>query len=82
MLTMPKIAAASSPVLQAATDTGELRGQDETNVRYCIVGAGPAGLQLGHLLLNAGKGKEGKDDGDGEGRDYVVLERAAARSEA
>lgn len=36
----------------------------EEHHRYCIVGAGPAGVQLGHLLKTAG-------------RDYVLLERAA-----
>ena len=31
--------------------------------RYCIVGAGPGGLQLGQFLLDAG-------------RDYVIFERS------
>ncbi len=34
-----------------------------TTRRYCVVGAGPAGLQLGHFLAEAGL-------------DYVVFERA------
>eukprot|EP00930_Biecheleria_cincta_P048409 TRINITY_DN33724_c0_g1_i1.p1 TRINITY_DN33724_c0_g1~~TRINITY_DN33724_c0_g1_i1.p1 ORF type:complete len:787 (-),score=96.38 TRINITY_DN33724_c0_g1_i1:163-2523(-) len=33
--------------------------------KYCIVGAGPAGVQLGHFLQSAS-------------RDYVILERASA----
>ena len=37
--------------------------------RYCVIGAGPAGVQLGNFFLTA-------DGDDGTGRDYVVLERA------
>jgi cation diffusion facilitator CzcD-associated flavoprotein CzcO len=34
------------------------------NHEFCVIGAGPGGLQLGHLLLSAG-------------RDYVIFEREA-----
>jgi hypothetical protein len=37
--------------------------------RYCVIGAGPAGVQLGNFFLTA-------DGDDGAGRDYVVLDRA------
>ena len=36
--------------------------------RYCIIGAGPAGVQLGHLFMTAAGEREA-------GRDYVVFER-------
>ena len=39
--------------------------------KYCVVGAGPAGVQLGHFFLTA-------DGDDGTGRDYVLLEREPA----
>ena len=44
---------------------------DAESHRYCVIGAGPAGVQLGNFLLTA-------DGEGGAGRDYVVLERAKA----
>lgn len=41
---------------------------DSNTVPYCIVGAGPAGLQLGHFLKHAG-------------RDYVIFESNAKAGE-
>ena len=39
--------------------------------KYCVIGAGPAGVQLGHFFLTA-------DGDDGAGRDFVLLEREPA----
>ena len=46
--------------------TGSARSHDETcrtEFEYCIVGAGPGGLQLGQFMLN-------------EGWEYIILERS------
>ena len=54
-------------LVQLAAQPSNLRSTvEEEHHRYCVVGAGPAGLQLGHFLE---KNK----------RDYVILERAAQR---
>lgn len=37
--------------------------QTERKIDYCVIGAGPAGLQMGYFLQRAG-------------RDYVIFERA------
>ena len=40
--------------------------EQEEYHKYCVIGAGPAGLQLGHFLQE-------------RNRDYVILERAVQR---
>ena len=47
---------------------GGVDGAGEAH-QYCVIGAGPAGVQLGNFFLTA-------DGDDRPGRDYVVLERA------
>lgn len=57
LLPLMALLASQHPAAAAAEGTGGSRH------RYCIVGAGPGGLQLGQFLLN-------------KQRDYVIFERS------
>jgi len=57
------IAFITSTLLLTVVNAGREKQGDPRHWEYIIVGAGPAGLQLGHLLQRAN-------------RDYVILERS------